>query len=305
MTKYNKILAFIIVIKRKNSNSFLLHSTFEKMAKNFSISPNSLRLYLRLACEEGYLVKEKNGYRAIDFFTIVKIFCKKHNKKLNYHNLLHKSELNFKKVLDELEMALLFDTCILPQAKYHYLNQSKPSVFKKVSGDVNAAEDNIDTRSTITTSVRQITNKFSYSHRKSARLMMSKNRLFRPVINEKFFKGCNRANIEKLSVLYPGAVIIPLHNSDSIKVCHGTTIILLKKDNSHKQFRINMTITNQIMVAERLLRIEEMNKIGDFNGFNQKQIESMMLKGKAGTKKKMMNSLYSNKWKKVSSVLLT
>tara|TARA_R110000772_G_scaffold1095_4_gene3877 strand:+ start:1861 stop:2685 length:825 start_codon:yes stop_codon:yes gene_type:complete len=273
------------------------------MAKDFSISPNTLKLYLRLACEQGYLVKEKTGYRAIDFFTIVKIFCKKHELQLHQHNILAKKTINFKKVLSELEIALFHDSLLVPQFKYANLDSISPNVFKKANS-CNVAADSINAKSQIISSVRQISNKFGYGHQKSAKILGAKSHLYSSQTNFKYFSGCTHANMERLREEYPGAVVVPFPKSDSIKVCFGSTMTCSRQKKTYRSFGVDMNFQKGIMMAERLLRISTEKELGKFKGFNQSQIESMMVKSKTGTKNLFFKSILSKRWNGISNTIL-
>ena len=291
-------------MKRKYRSSFLLKGSYRENAKLFGLSINTYQLYIKRAVEYGFLVPEKNGYRAKSLFTIVKQFCWENGVQIHNHKLLSKKTLNFKKVLSNIETILYHDTLLVPQFKYVNLDQNKPECAKQASSN-NIAGGKINGPREVTSSARHIQKKFGYGLQKAISIMKAKNSLYSYKFNFSFHKGCNKTNQIRLESEFPSATIILFKESDSIKVCFGTTMFCKRLNNVTTLHGKRLGVQQRILMAERLIKYSKGSQREDFNGFNQKQIESMMLPGREMKKSEFFRGILSRKWDvKASSRML-
>ncbi len=244
----NKILCFVICIKRYKVNSVLLKSAKYKMAQRFNIHPTTFIKYLDF-CIENNIIRfdeKKNQYTVIKFNTIIKEYFESTGNYFSKHEILKSKDINFKNILIEVEKHIVYDNVIARQehkiktngrkvraikflsqtgknSLRGYSNRYLKSILKKGLNCVENKETLKNYSETIRTSARNTAKQTGFSVSKSNKLLNNLNQYTRK-IDSFWVNGVSFFKIEELRVKYPQATIIPFIKHDKIKVCQGSIL---------------------------------------------------------------------------------
>ncbi|NBO36859.1 hypothetical protein EBU91_04925, partial [bacterium] len=121
-----KILALILLLKRRRKNSVVIKVDMVEKSKSFGLAPGTFRKYLNLCIEKGWIVQEKgNTYRCIKLRSIISQFCKETGLVVGYHDFLVKSKgypKNFRPMHKVVLSALAADNVLAKQEYFREAN---------------------------------------------------------------------------------------------------------------------------------------------------------------------------------------
>lgn len=246
----HKKIAFLIAIKRFKRNSVLLKGPAYKISSLFGLSPQTFKKYVREMVQDGYLVESPLYYTAIPFSKAVQLFAKETGLYVGQHTLL-KGEHNFKKILLQLQEALIVDNVIKRQEfkikqkkEFLYLlnvangtvkrdtplSRKQYSTLKKISkGAAYRAQLqkslNNETINVVISSCRHISRTIGVSPSKASDLLAKSTRISRR-IHTLWFDGLSEQLVDSLREKYPKALIYPLFSLGKVKVSFGSELRL-------------------------------------------------------------------------------
>jgi hypothetical protein len=247
----NKVLSFIIALKRFKNNSVILKKAKYKMAHQIGLHPNTFIKYLKEAIDCGYIYQDDSKYHIAPLKDILIDFYEETELVFLSHSILLSKETNYKKVLSEIEYCLIIDNVYEMQEKakrkkerfiesaerilqtgqsHTYISKSEYKSLKnllKKEGGVNGVAKKLEEQNYMPiniTSARHTAKKLNISTSKANRLLSSVPGFHR-YVHVLWVDGCSLPLYDALVEQYPRSTIYPMVSINKIKVCSGSSLI--------------------------------------------------------------------------------
>ena len=245
------ILAILIALKRSRRNSVIFKRGSTKLANKLCISHNTLKKYIAIAVESGYIIELEDRYKIIPFRDILKSISKE-NKTFYFaaHAILRDGRTNVKHIKRVLLRFAVNDMIIRPQSfkiemkvqeldlinKLTSTGKKQPSLskheYQQAKRIIKKGRHNVATAVQLSKSInRNIITSARHTAKKLGVGITLANKTLNDgatVYTRKeecfFLKGANLFNLDKARADYPKAKVIPLPYTNSIKVCFGSTL---------------------------------------------------------------------------------
>lgn len=232
----DKLLFFVLAIKRKKSNSKLLYGPKYILAKDFNLSPQTFSKYLKQCVSEGWIVEEPDGWRAISLKKIFQQFYAQTGLFYGRHDILKGKSTDFYQIKDEFEQGLLISNVMRPQqrmaamkgrlmSKKHRTVRKCLRRFAEKSPNLCADEIIASRNPEVVTSARNVAKKLNVSVNKANKILNSGTKVKREI---RFIwkRGILPEKIHSIRGEYPGATVILFPRYNAYKVCFGSCISL-------------------------------------------------------------------------------
>lgn len=249
---HRKLLAFVILSKRKYKNSVILDYKKRSKAEEFGLSINTFRKYVNACIENGWAYQDSHGH--LHFIKLRKIlsqFYKKSELNFGWYDILEKEgyENKFKNILELVELCLIDENVrkkqefnirardltgnrrqtkkaikILRQDIMNEWSPIKNPDCKVTSAEIQSKASSKHLKRAIT-SCRHTGKILSVSNAKANQLLKKRNEFFKTKKRQFFIDGCNDYVFDFLQENFPKATVYPLISIGKTKICFGTEIM--------------------------------------------------------------------------------